>query len=1113
MISASTEFVRAMQDNHTFKVKIDCTLMDGTQLTIDNSNIRMDSLSFEKAISDDASFDIGSFIVGKLSFTLNNIPGTYNGMDFDGAVLVLSFANQLNGRLYPASNLYPGTNLYPGQISSQYVRIGTYTVVDTDGQNGAWISLIAYDNACKFQVPLDDVGVTFPATASALVGAICNYVGVTVASIPSALSSITIPSIGDGLTPNCLQAIAWCAMLCGTNATINPSGQLVFKWYNTLTMASVRADIEANGWDGADLSAIYELDALNDVRTMVEDVNVTGIAITYSNADGDEVTTPVYGTTGYVINLSENAFVNETNAETVAQNIANNAVGMKFRPFEVVMMGNPLFEPGDIVWFKNRKGQRFLSVLTSMSFTLGEHMNALCGAEAPEKRSAQDYSATTRVIQQTQTMAKKAVEKVAERVDTIEATAVTNVVVQYAVGDNATTAPTSGWSSNTPTWQSGKYVWQRTVTTIDGEQIVSNATCIQGAKGERGAKGEDGTSVTIRGHYDTYAELIAAHPTGNDGDAYMVGTDLYVWTGSKWEDVGQIQGPQGATGPQGPQGIQGATGPAGANGADGVGIRSITPYYYLSTSNTAQTGGSWSTTPQSYVSGCYYWIKSLITWDDGTTAWTATVLDNATTDANSSAYQALRKAGNAEDIANATKQYFWTDTDGVHISSEADAPTATRNALWNTLGMLFRKGANAILGILTGNKPSVVIYDGLGNLDSNIVASFSADGVVIGLEDGIHSKMENDGFGIAYAEDRLFDVSTNGFLTNIYMGGSTHAIGCQYTDVQVAQTLSFLEGCTVNGTDIIDPYGVATGYTLEYDSTAQLYHVLDASGYEFASASYAGIFYDAQIKAFEPDVRLEPLEEIPTAQVIISMGGIGVSAYDNVLDLDAETIKVSKKRTNGVVYGDINISEDEVSFGTYDSGSLWYRSSLSLVKDGQRGTFYFDSGAPYGGQIGIGNYDNAGHDLYTGMKNISNIGDGTITGAISSLAPSVSYINGSSVSVPSGTATTIASITLKKGKYLLTGACRFSANSSGYRALLFSASGNSGSAFDRFAVERVGASQDNTTYMQLTWPVEITTTGTTIYLNATQSSGSTLTVDSDGIKYVALDGGGRYAQG
>lgn len=64
MISASQAFIQAMEDNHNFKVRINATLTDGTQLIIQNPNIRMDSLSFEKAVSGDSTFDIGSFIVG-----------------------------------------------------------------------------------------------------------------------------------------------------------------------------------------------------------------------------------------------------------------------------------------------------------------------------------------------------------------------------------------------------------------------------------------------------------------------------------------------------------------------------------------------------------------------------------------------------------------------------------------------------------------------------------------------------------------------------------------------------------------------------------------------------------------------------------------------------------------------------------------------------------------------------------------------------------------------------------------------------------------------------------------------------------------------------------------
>ena len=92
--------------------------------------------------------------------------------------------------------------------------------------------------------------------------------------------------------------------------------------------------------------------------------------------------------------------------------------------------------------------------------------------------------------------------------------------------------------------------------------------------GPTGATGPAGTSVNILGSYASLALLQAAHPTGNAGDGYMVGSSLYVWStsSSSWVNVGNIQGPTGpagAQGPTGPTGANGATGPAGANGTNG----------------------------------------------------------------------------------------------------------------------------------------------------------------------------------------------------------------------------------------------------------------------------------------------------------------------------------------------------------------------------------------------------------------------------------------------------------------------------------------------------------------------------------------------------------------
>jgi len=68
--------------------------------------------------------------------------------------------------------------------------------------------------------------------------------------------------------------------------------------------------------------------------------------------------------------------------------------------------------------------------------------------------------------------------------------------------------------------------------------------------------------------YDAYEALIAAHPSGNAGDAYLAGGNLYIWGGASqsWIDVGSLRGPKGDPGEPGPSGPQGETGPQGPAG-------------------------------------------------------------------------------------------------------------------------------------------------------------------------------------------------------------------------------------------------------------------------------------------------------------------------------------------------------------------------------------------------------------------------------------------------------------------------------------------------------------------------------------------------------------------
>lgn len=72
------------------------------------------------------------------------------------------------------------------------------------------------------------------------------------------------------------------------------------------------------------------------------------------------------------------------------------------------------------------------------------------------------------------------------------------------------------------------------------------------------AKGEDGTSIKIKGHYDSLEDFKASEnpkfwdaetntwlPPDDSSDCYVIGLDLYVWTGLEWQNVGPFKGEDG----------------------------------------------------------------------------------------------------------------------------------------------------------------------------------------------------------------------------------------------------------------------------------------------------------------------------------------------------------------------------------------------------------------------------------------------------------------------------------------------------------------------------------------------------------------------------------------
>ena len=71
------------------------------------------------------------------------------------------------------------------------------------------------------------------------------------------------------------------------------------------------------------------------------------------------------------------------------------------------------------------------------------------------------------------------------------------VSIQYYISTSPTALSGGSWSTTKPTWVSGKYIWQKTVTTYsDNTTAESDPVCITGPQGAPGNKGDQGVSIT-----------------------------------------------------------------------------------------------------------------------------------------------------------------------------------------------------------------------------------------------------------------------------------------------------------------------------------------------------------------------------------------------------------------------------------------------------------------------------------------------------------------------------------------------------------------------------------------------------------------------------------------
>ena len=177
----------------------------------------------------------------------------------------------------------------------------------------------------------------------------------------------------------------------------------------------------------------------------------------------------------------------------------------------------------------------------------------------------------------------------------------------------------------------------------------------------------------------------------------------------------------------GPQGEQGEQGEPGDPGDPGVSVSKVEPQYYLSTSSSSATGGSWSNSLPTYVSGRYYWTRDKITYSNGTTGYSTATYSPGLTESVQLSYN--------------TAQHFWTQPassatttipSGAYVTEQTESAyksSPTGGATLIRSDKVDIRVGSATYSRFDGN--GTKIYDGNGTADSNILAEFTGSGATI----------------------------------------------------------------------------------------------------------------------------------------------------------------------------------------------------------------------------------------------------------------------------------------------------------------------------------------------------------------------------------------------
>lgn len=417
MINVSAAWHRALaNDQRDYQIEIQVTLKNGRVRTITNSRIWNGTFKIDDAVSSDNDFQVGSAIINKCNFSLNLIGGgIFMGERLMGAEVIVSISVQTDSGL-------------------ETIRKGTYVIVNDPTYSGELMNIECYDNMYFFDVPYSQNNTTYPATADTIVREMCTDLGVTLNTYDFPNKNTVIEERPTEEATTYREVLSYVAQICGCFARFNTYGELELKWYNQSELTNAMTGLDGGGFDpgnpyisgdAADggsfnpwstgdavdgggfswgtslhyLAAAYSRDMSND------DVVITGIKIYVktkeANGTSQAIKEYMSGTSGYLIEIKDNPFITESNAQAIANRLGQQLIGFTFRKAKISHGSDPSIEAGDVAIVFDRQtqsltpvmGQAHPIVISRTVFSTGGSQETISSAQTPARNSAPRYTA------------------------------------------------------------------------------------------------------------------------------------------------------------------------------------------------------------------------------------------------------------------------------------------------------------------------------------------------------------------------------------------------------------------------------------------------------------------------------------------------------------------------------------------------------------------------------------------------------------------------------------------------------------------------------------------------------------------------------------------------